>query len=297
MNSMNYLDLAQIHWLYYAVDFLLLLLLVAGFRLFANGQQSLDKQLAEDDNFAMGITVAGALVSIAIMLMGVSSGTVAVSLWWEALFVGSYGVLGIVLMLLTRQIFDYFSFPNLSIPQQIKQHNIAVGLVDAGNMIASAIIIRAVMLWVEDDSSWGLLWVLAGFIASQMILWLVTAYRRWLFRQRHPDNSLQSEIAQGNIALAIRFAGNRIGVALAITVTSSLVIFQTHNLWILAGLWVGVALLLFIAQTLVSILVRMVFLSHINLGEEIINQKNVALGAIQAAIYIAVGSIFIGLFA
>ena len=56
------------------------------------------------------------------------------------------------------------------------------------------------------------------------------------------------------------------------------------------------ALVLFAVQTLFSIVARHVLLPGIDVGEEVANQRNIAVGALEAAIYIAAGLTLVGLF-
>ena len=294
---MEYLSFETSNLLYYTIDFIIVLALIAGFRFFssliANG--SLTDVLSEQDNFAMGISMSGALIGIAIMLTGVMSGEVASSPQQEAIMIASYGGLGIILMGLTRLLLDYVSLSKISIKQLIQDGNIAAGLVDAGNMIASALMVRAIMLWVEVDTLIGLSVILLGFVASQVLLYLATQYRRFIFQRCHPKRSLQAEIAACNVALAVRFSGYRIAIALAITTASGFVIFQADQMWLSVGIWFVTALVLFVALTLVAILVRWVLLPNINVACEVTEQANVAIGSLEAAIYISVGLVFLGL--
>ncbi len=293
---MSYLTLNESVLIFYLVDFLVVLAILAGFRFFSGlvANASLNEVLAEQDNVALGISLAGAVAGIAIMLMGVVSGPAANTLQRELLLMTGYGVLGVLLMWVTRQIFDHVSLPYISIHKQIMANNVAVGLVDAGNLIASAIIVRAVMMWVENSTLMGLGIVLLGFLASQVIMFLATRYRIVAFHYRHPENSLHGELEQGNLALAVRFSGHRIGVALAVTSTSGLLAYQADQLWLTLGLWFVIALGLFAAQSLISFVARLILLPGINVGEEVVAQRNVAIGTLEAAIYIAVGLIFVG---
>jgi len=294
---MSYITLDQSVLIYYFVNFIVMLGILAGFRWFANlvANASLHELLAEHDNGAVGISLAGGVMGIAIMLMGAVSGNAASSLQQEVMLVTAYGVLGIVLMWVTRQVFDYISLPKISITQQIHENNIAAGLVDAGNLIASAIIVRAVMTWVEGDAWINFLVVLLGFIASQIIMYLATLYRSIVITKRHAGRKLHEEIEAGNLALAIRFSGHRIGVALAVTSTSGLVVYDANNLLLILSLWFGIALVLFIAQSIISFVARMILLPSINVGAEVIEQRNVAVGTLEAAIFVAVGLAFVGL--
>ena len=94
----------------------------------------------------------------------------------------------------------------------------------------------------------------------------------------------------------MRFAGHRIGVALAVTAASGIVVYYVESVLYSLLVWSGVALLMFLAQTAVSIAARHVLLPGIDVGEEVGNQRNVAIGSLEAAIYVAVGLIFVGLF-
>jgi len=283
--------------LYYLIDLLVVLVILAGFRWFSNliAYSSLRELLSEQDNFAVGISLSGALIGIALMLMGAVSGHIAAGPLEELVLMSAYGVLGVLLMGLTRWLFDYFFLREISIQRLILDHNIAAGLVEAGHLIAVGIIVRAVMVWVEGDPLIGALAVLAGFLVSQLILYLATLYRALAFARHHPGESLQGHIQQGNIALALRFAGHGIGVALAVTATSGLVVYDQTALPLTLTLWFVVALTLFIAQSLIALAARYALLPGINLGAEVTEQRNVAIGALEAAIHISVGLVFAGL--
>ncbi|NNJ84948.1 MAG: DUF350 domain-containing protein, partial [Gammaproteobacteria bacterium] len=134
------------------------------------------------------------------------------------------------------------------------------------------------------------------YVIAQIILYLATGYRTLVFARRHPGNSLQQEIATENIALAVRFAGHRIGVGLAVTASSGIVIYANDNVLYSLLVWALVAVGMFLAQTLISIAARLVLLPGINVGEEVGKQRNIAIGALEAAIYVAIGLVFAGLF-
>ncbi|MBT4077220.1 MAG: DUF350 domain-containing protein, partial [Gammaproteobacteria bacterium] len=141
------LDLA----LYYLVDFIIAVGILSGMRYLAGTVASVSAmhEISQNDNKAFGVSLAGAMVAVSIMLMGVVSGDAGYSLANEAITVILFGVIGIVLMWITRIVFDRVSFPGLSIHEQIMQGNMAASLIDASNMIATAIIIKGAMTWVE----------------------------------------------------------------------------------------------------------------------------------------------------
>jgi uncharacterized membrane protein YjfL (UPF0719 family) len=273
---------------FYALDFIILLSFMATLKFFANliTDLSLKELLTQQDNFAAGITFAGAIIAVAILMMGVVSGAAGATYLNEITLMIIYGIAALLFMWLTRKIFDQLLLRQLSIHDEIMAENSAVGVVDAFNMIATAIIVRATMTWVDGSTFLGL-WVVAGiFIISQLILFLATLYRTIVFKRRHKnaEHSLQNELKKGNIALAIRFSGHRLGVALAITATSGLIIYDPHMLFSSIIAWIIMAIIIFIGQTLLSIILRQILLSGVDVGKEVVEQQNIAIGAIEAAI-------------
>lgn len=283
---------------YYAVDLLIIVVILAGMRKLSGaiGNVSSHDELTQKDNHAFGISIAGATLALAIMLMGVVSGDVGMNPANEAMLMIGYGGLGLLLMWLTRKVFDHISLPKISIHKQIMKGNVAAAIVDAGNMIATAIILRAVMIWVESNSWVGLALVIAGFIISQILLLAATLYRRHVYAKRHGGHGVQDEIANGNTALALRFSGHRIGVALAVTAASGVVIYEPEAIVAHISAWAGVAVIMMAALTVIAFLTRKAVLPNVDIAEEVDKQRNVAIGSIEAALYIAVGFLLTGLF-
>ena len=295
---MNYVILHDASAVYYAIDFVLVLVILAGLRLFSGAlaNVSLNEILAKQDNVAVGISMAGAVIGVAIMLMGVVDGDAGATPGQELMLIVGYGVLGILLMWLTGKVFDHLSLPQISVSDAIENGNVAAGIVDAGNLIATAIIVRALLSWVDGSTYLGLVAVLVGYVVSQCILYAATRYRVTVFARRHEGRLLHQEIEGGNIALAVRFAGHRIGVGLAVTAASGIVVYFSDTLAMSLLVWTGMAVVMFAAQTVISIAARHVLLPGINVGEEVGAQRNVAIGTFEAAIYIAIGLLFVGLF-
>nr|VFJ70510.1 MAG: protein of unknown function (DUF350) [Candidatus Kentron sp. FW] len=295
---MNYVMLHDASLEYYAIDLVIVLVILGGLRFFSGmvANISLHEVLSEQDNAAVGISLTGAVIGVAIMLMGAVAGDAGADPGQEALLMLGYGIVGILLMWITSRLFDHLSMSKIPIRELIGQGNIAAAMVDAGNLVATAIIVRAIMSWVDGSTYTGIVVVLAGYVIAQIILYLATRYRIAVFARRHPDNSLQREIATENIALAVRFSGHRIGVGLAVTAASGIAVYATDDILFSLLVWSAVALGMFLAQTVVSIIAHLVLLPGINVGEEVGVQRNVAIGALEAAIYVAVGLIFVGLF-
>jgi uncharacterized membrane protein YjfL (UPF0719 family) len=254
------------------------------------------EELATRDNYAFGIAMAAGIMALASMLTGAVSGDIGATYLSEVISVLSYGVLGVVLIKVGRLIQDKFVLTGIQIQQQIKSGNLAAALVDAANTLATGLVLRAVMLWVESDTLNGLLIVLAAFVITQLLMALVSKYRVLVYARRHDGESLHSVLEAGKVALAIRFLGHILGVALAITAASGVVAYQTENLIMALMVWALVALVFNILVSLISSIARYAVLFGVNVVEEVDHQNNVGVAAIEASISISIGLFFVALF-
>lgn len=289
------LDLA----LYYLVDFLIAMIILSAMRFLAGmvANVSATHEISQNDNQAFGVSLAGAMIAVSIMLMGVVSGDAGYNLANEAVTVIAFGFTGIVLMWLTRIAFDRVSFPGLSIQKQIMQGNMAASIIDACNMIATAIIIKGAMTWVQGGAYMDIIAVVVSFIASQVIMALATLYRVKVYAKRHKGQQLHTAIEQNNIALALRFGAYRMGIAIAVSAAFTAIEYVPDAFMWVFMLWFAVAMALFILLTLIAIVIRFGVLHRVNIGEEVGQQANISVGIIEGSIYIVVGLLLAGLIA
>ena len=278
------------------VDLLIAIALLTAFRKLAGliSNVSSTDELAEKDNHAFGFVFAGGMVSLAIVLTGAISGDAGSNLFNEIVLVTTYGVLGIILMMSARKILDKFALPDINIHDEVMKGNMAAAIVDVGNLIATAIIVRAVMVWIDDTSLFGLVAVIIGFIVSQMVLILVTKYRTSVYAKRHNGESLQKALEDNHQALAIRYLGHKMGVALAVTAASGFVPYNDENVFIACIIWGLFSVILTIALSLIAMAARQIILAKINVVEEVDNQKNMGIAYIEAMIYVSIGFLLAG---
>lgn len=253
-------------------------------------QVSSKTELADNDNPAYGVSLAGIVFAITIVMTGVLSGKASYDLVEEFFSVLLFGSLGVVLMIVANFIFDKLSMPKVSIPQEIKGGNLAAGLINAGNLIATAIIVRAVIIWSDLDAGVAVIAAVAGFLLSQVILTLVSKYRIGLFNANN-TTTFQNSILDGNLAVAWRFTGFRIAVALAITAASGLVPAINDGFIVPMVLWTVVSLVMLGLISILHIIVDKILLGGIDLRDEVDSQQNIAIGVAQASIIISVGLI------
>jgi uncharacterized membrane protein YjfL (UPF0719 family) len=239
--------------------------------------------------------MAAGIISLALMLTGAVSGEPGATYIGEIVSVLSYGILGLILIKVGRIAQDKLLFTGIEIQEEIKKGNLAAALVDAGNTIATGLVLRAVMLWVESDTWNGLLVVLAAFVITQLMLAIVSKYRLIVYARRSGE-SLQEVFKRGQVALAIRYLGHLLGVALAITAASGVVAYDIENLARALALWSGVTLIFASLVSVIAIIARNVILMGVDVVEEVNNQNNIGVAAIEAAIYISIGLFFTALF-
>lgn len=270
----------------------IIIVLFASMRLFSGAISHVDPsyELTQKDNAAFGISLAGVVFGVTIVLSGVIPNSWTMDITEVAIAVAVYGVIGIGLMVLTRVIFDRIAVPRISIRDEIVKGNAAAAIIDAGNVIAAALVIRAVMVWTPTNSLESLFDLLKLYVVSQVVLTIIALVHVRLFTMHGVDDrTLQDEIHGGNTALALRFSGRRIGIAFAITAASNIMVYELYSVDRLLLEWAFVSVLFVVGVTLLSWLATRVILFGINVNDEVINQRNVALGAMQGTIYIALG--------
>ncbi len=255
-------------------------------------------ELAGKDNFAFGVGLAGMTLGVAIMLTGVAEGGYAASIGEEVSVLVVYAVLGLALTWLTRLIFDRVSLPTFSVKAEIQNGNVPIAIVEAGNVLATAVMVRAVMLWSEGSLATALIAVLAGYAVTQVILTATTCYRVWLFGRRNPGERFQNVVQAGNTALALRFAGFQMGVALAVTAASQIVLYDpAGNPVMQALIWGACSVVLAAALIVLSRLAEWFVLRSIDVSEEVDRQSNIGVALTEVAVYAGIGLLFNGLLA
>ncbi len=279
----------------HSYDFILLLNLVIVTILFTSirflagsvSHINASHELFTKDNPAFGISVAGVFFGVTILLTGTIYGDPESTPFDSAISVASYGIIGIILMGVTRFIFDKVALPSVHLRDEIVKGNIAVAIADTGNVIAAAVIIRAVMVWITDNSMHGIAALLAGYAVSQFILTAATSARLRIFEFKYKGRSTQEELRNGNIALALAFAGRKIGTAFAITVASHLVVYEEYGVMSLLLPWALLSVFVILLLKVISFVAERMILFGVDRKREVLDQRNIAVGALQAVIYIS----------
>lgn len=246
-------------------------------------------ELLKKDNAAFGVSLAGATFAITIMLSGIIYGSPENNSTYSIISVGVFGLTGIAMMAITRLVFNRITLPAVSLRDEIVKGNMAVAIADAGNVIAAAIIIRAALIWITVGTYDGISVLVAAYAVSQTLLTTMTFLRMKVFGLINQGYCLQRELNNGNAALALKFAGQKIGTAFAIATAAQVVVYEEYDIAPILLAWMIASVAAIIIWKALCFIAEQIILFRVDKNQEIIEQKNVALGALLAVIYISLG--------
>ncbi|MFT5755977.1 MAG: uncharacterized membrane protein YjfL (UPF0719 family) [Alteromonadaceae bacterium] len=285
--------------IYLAIDISIAIVLLGAMRFISglSAKVNSTEELAKEDNFAFGISVAGSIAALGIVLTGAITGENAPSYLMEAIGMFSYGVLGLILIKVGRVIHDKIALNQIDKNQHIKNHNITIGLVDAAGAIATAIIIRAVLLWVDGIDLNTFIAIICGFIVAQTMLLLVTRIKEKQYAKNNQGSCMQEAFANGQVALAIRYTGQVISTALAVTAASHFLSYSPETLIMNLIGWLVFGIVMTLLVSILTSFAKKLILWGINLVEEVDQQHNIGVASVEMAISISIALILTALMA
>jgi len=240
--------------------------------------QTLHAMLTEDDNPAMGIAIAGYLFGV-FWTVTVLLGNLHYELLPDLRTVLLYGGIGIGLLTVVA-LGTCRVFLGMGVQQQLAARNVAAALVVAGVYIATSLTYSGTL-----SGEGGGFWImLLFFLLGQLALLGITYAFRWL--TSYDD---VQELAAGNIAAALALMGLLIAVGLIVrrAVSGDYTGFF-HSL----GSFLLALLLALVFYPVRQVLVQWILLGgpmhwrHSLLDSEITQDKNVAVGLLEATAYV-----------
>jgi len=255
------------------------------------------EELAKKDNFAFGVSVAGSTLALGIVLTGAITGENAPSYLMEVIGMLAYGTYALILIKVGRIIQDKVALHHLNKTELIKEQNLTIGIVDAAGAIATAIIIRAVLLWVDGLDISTFIAITSGFIVAQAVLVFVTRIRERQYSKNNQEDCFQEALSEGQLALAIRYSGQVISTALAVTAASHFLIYSPETLVVNLIGWLVFGIMMTILVSLLTALAKKIVLWGINLVEEVDQQHNIGVASIEMATSISIALILTALMA
>ncbi len=282
-----------------AIDITIAIILLGAMRflLGLSSKVNSTEELAHKDNFAFGVSVAGSILALGIVLTGAITGENAPSYSMEIIGMLAYGAYGLLLIKVGRVIQDKVALHHLDKTALIKEQNLTIGIIDAAGAIATAIIIRAVLLWVDGLDLSTFIAITCGFIVAQAVLVLVTRLRERKYAQNNQEDCLQEALSNGQLALAIRYSGQVISTALAVTAASHFLVYSPESLVINLIGWLVFGIIMTLLVALLTSLAKRIVLWGINLVEEVDQQHNIGVASIEMATSIAIALILSALMA
>ncbi|MBA6337325.1 MULTISPECIES: DUF350 domain-containing protein [unclassified Colwellia] len=283
--------------IYLVIDISIAIVLLGAMRFISglSAKVNSTQELAQKDNFAFGISVAGSVAALGIVLTGAISGENAPSYWMEFVGMFAYGTLGLILIKIGRVIHDKLSLQHINKTQEILNENLTIGIVDAAGAIATAIIIRAVLLWVHGLDVDTFIAIIAGFIISQAILLLVTRLKERQYAKNNQGDCLQEAFTRGQTAIAIRYAGQLISTALAVTAASHFLTYSPETLFYNLISWFVFAVVMTLLVAILTAIAKRIVLWGINLVEEVDQQQNIGVACVEMATSISIALILTAL--
>lgn len=249
-------------------------------------------ELAEKDNLAFGLTLAGGAGAVALVLAAATAGDPAIDFAEELGVVALYAVLGLVLLKVGMLINDWVVFNEFSLKDAINGGNAAAGTAQAANLIAIGVLVNAAIGYSEGDLATAVATVVIVFLLAQIVLLGVTRLRGLIYAKRNEGAKWQAAIDGGNTALGVRYAGHLIGTALAVSAAGGMIAYLVPPdaaMIVLYAALLGLAVVLAGVLLLLSMLAQRAILHGIDVVEEVDVQANTGVAAIEAAVFIGVG--------
>jgi uncharacterized membrane protein YjfL (UPF0719 family) len=284
--------------IYLTIDIAIVIIMLIALRGLAGlyAKISVRKELCERDNFAFGISLAGRMFSLTIVLSAVVGRNIGESYTDAALGMLTFGGLGLVLVKIGRVAYDKLVLNHLNKKDMINEKNVSVALVDASSAIASAIVAKSIIEWSVGSDLNAIVAVISGVLVVLSVLLFATRIYEYKFAEKNQNSSFQSTLCNGQIALAIQHGGNLIGIAIAVSCASKILVYSPTTYisnitgWLISGFAFAILLMI-----LASITKRMV-LTGVSRSKEIALQHNIGIASIEAALSIGIAFFFSNIF-
>ncbi|TLU67272.1 DUF350 domain-containing protein [Thalassotalea litorea] len=249
---------------------------------------STKEQLAKVDNFAFGISMAGSIGGLGIVLTGAITPNLNGGVGRELVNMFSYGLLGLLLLYIGRFVHDRWALHLVDKRQQIAKKNITMGIIDASSVIASAIIIREMLLWVDGLNAFAIIAMISAFAVAQTLLTIVTRIRERHYAKHNQLDSLQEALVDGQIALSLRYSGQVISTALAVTAASYFLDYHPDTIVENLIGWLVFGFLMTLVMWVLTSIAKRIILRGIDLETEVDHQHNIGVASIEMAISIGI---------
>lgn len=294
----NLVPLSPEIWYYLGIDIFIAICLLFTLRLMSGKMASVrtSEELGSQDNFAFGISVAGRMLALCLVLSAAAASSDTNGYLGAALSMSLYGFVGILLIRIGRIFHDKIILNRIDKEEMIKERNNSVAIIDSASTISTALIISSVMLWVNGTDLKALYAIASGFIVTQAFLLLRTRLYERRFIINNQSSTFQQTIGTGQLAVAIQHSGNLLGTAIVVSAASNLLVYNPVGYVSNLTGWLIVGTVLSLIQFVLVIITKKLVLAGLNLAKEIEQQHNVGVASIEFVLSIGIALIVSSLF-
>jgi uncharacterized membrane protein YjfL (UPF0719 family) len=283
--------MTELLWVLYSTGYLvfaIVLLLLAKKAFDLATPFSVNVQLTEKDNTAVGILMAGFLLGVTAVICGVFFGegpeTPSLAAFWKEIVpTALYGSIGIVLLFLSGIINDKVILREFSNQKEIiESRNSAVAIMMAATYVGSGLVIAGGICGSADIIS-----MLVAFLLGQIAM--VAFAIAYQLATSYDD---QKELGENkNIAAALAFGGNLLAYSLILMKGVSMDSAVEEWTWPDRLLNIAYYAVAGCALLLITRLVNdFLFCPKARISKEIVTDRNLNAGLMEAALALAMGS-------
>jgi hypothetical protein len=283
-------------WIYLAIDvsIALALLVVMKWVTGLMRKNSVTEELGIKDNFAFGISIAGGMLSLCIVLSSVVGRHIGQGYSEAATGMVTFGIVGILLVKFGRFAHDKLVLNRVDTHAMISERSVSVALVDAASLVASAIVLRNIMVWVDGSDMNAIIAIVTGFSVVLTMLLVMTRILEVRYAKDNQNDSFQGALRKGQLALAIEHSGNLLGTAMIVSAAKNLLIYNPSGYVSNVTGWLVVSVALAIALHILVLINKKVILFGMNFRQEVDQQHNVGVASLGFTLSIGTAMVING---
>ncbi len=278
-----------------ALSMLFMLVLVAITRaLFATRtEHGLAQELAQKDNFALGISFGSHVLSIIILFAHVLLPTIdraqSFLVHWPAILAQlPYFAAATVFLFMGQWLHRHWILSRFNEMEAIKKQNITAALIDSAVLIANAVAIAGLFSWAKPDTVHSVVILLCCYLSLQLLFLLDSKIQEWLFARTNQGANLQSFFNLENVSTGIRYSGRTLALGVSILLATTLHPYVPE---VLVDNVISILLYGFMSWLTLVLLTRLVlrlFLFKVDRQVEIDQQDNIGIASIELTSYLGV---------
>ncbi len=266
------------------VGIALVLLMIMKWLTGALRKYSVTEELGVKDNFAFGISIAGSMLSLCIVLSSVVGRHVGVGYQEAAIGMVTFGAAGILLVKLGRFAHDKLVLNQVDTHEMIAQRSVSIALVDAASLVASAIVLRNIMLWVDGSDMNAMIAIVTGFSVVLTMLLVMTRILEFRYAKNNQNDAFQGALEKGHLALAIEHAGNLLGTAMIVSAAKNLLMYSPSGYVSNITGWLIVSVCMAITLHILVLISKQIIMFGMNYRTEVDQQHNVGVASLGFAL-------------